>query len=122
MPTLYIINGIEIEPITFDSVSEMWVDEYGCVYNLTKEGLIPTDPDERCGVGLFSLPKSWKINQSCKVHDRQYSSHVYRAFNDQKTADIALKESLKAGDYPIMARVFYGLVSLFGGLVWKGKK
>ncbi len=122
MPTLYIINGVEIEPVTFDPLDEMWRDDYGCVWNLTKEGLIPTDPDERCGVGVLSIPKGWKINEFCKVHDREYSSHVYRTFNSQETADLALKEALKAGQYPIMARVFYVLVNLFGGLVWKGRK
>jgi len=121
VPQLYIINGIEIEPVTFDSLTQMWQDEYGCVWNLTPEGLVPTDPDERCGVGVLSIPKSWKINEFCKVHDRMFSSKVYRTFNTQLAADIALKDALKLGQYPIAAKVFYNLVRAFGWLVWKGK-
>lgn len=121
MPQLFIINGVEVEPVTFDPLTQMWCDEYGCVWNLTKEGLVPVDPDERCGVKALSIPKGWKINEFCKVHDRMYSSRVYRTFNTQEVADLALKEAIKLGQYPITARLFYGLVRSFGWLVWKGK-
>lgn len=94
-----------------------WTDQFGTYYGFRDDGTL-FDPDPRCGVGIFSLPKDDPRNADCKVHDMQFCTPVYKMFNSEEDANDYL-ECLMEPQYPASAWVFRQLTGLFGRFFWK---
>lgn len=116
----YIIHKGQVVRLSMQP-SGLWKDQYGTIVDVINIKDV-VDPVDRCGVGFFSLSKDNSLNATCSVHDHQYSSTTYQAFNSRKDADKALAISIMNKGYPILGNVFYVLSRVFGRFFWENSK
>ncbi len=90
----FIIANNKVEEITLHDDGD-WYDPYGTVLALATKDYAAPDADNRCGVGVFSLPADNSLNDSCKPHDYMYSSPSFQSFHTRQYADYYLKSLLE---------------------------
>lgn len=102
----------------------LWRSDDGTVWAFAEGG--QADTSENCGVGFFSLPDENPLNPICRYHDFQYASPGYQAFNTRAESDEYLRRSIanskQANGWRLLARPFYWLTRVFGGLYWENPK
>lgn len=94
-------------------------DSFGTVFAFSSAAGSVNADDNRCGVGIFSLPKSSIYNEACRSHDFMYSCPAYQRFNSRAESDLYLKKQLQHYGAVIIDDVFYGLARAFGGQFWE---
>lgn len=101
----------------------LWYDTFGTVWALRDEKA-SIDHTDRCGVGIFSLPKNHPLNKACITHDYFFESPAYQYFNTRLAADKwLLMELEKYGKgWSFLSRPFYWLSRAFGGAFWEQEK
>lgn len=111
-----------VEKLT-KGLHDFYHDSNGTVWALRFDNtLVDTDP--RCGDGLFSLPKSSRLNDACRSHDYRFSSNVYRFYYTFEDANAALERDLKSiGASNFIAKTFRLITDSFiGRYVWNRGK
>lgn len=101
----------------------LWRSSDGTVWAF-RDDKFSVDPESRCGVGRFSLPKGNTLNELCAVHDTEYSNPAYQAFHSRLEADRSLYNliEIKGGKWSWLATPFFYLCRLFGGQYWEDSK
>lgn len=98
----------------------LWKDSDGTVYSI-EEATDSVDSEARCGVGIFSLPKSSPLTAACRSHDHAYSSPTYQVFNSREEADKYLEQQVAILSNRVVAKAFYLLSRIFGASLWENK-
>lgn len=106
--------------VLYLGVDGFWHDTWGTVWDIHDDRASINGHDDRCGIGILSLPEDHPANEFCKVHDEAYASLVFQAYHTREEADKMLEESLKLGGF-WFAKPFYWLARIFGGIFWEGK-
>lgn len=100
----------------------LWRDEYSTIWALPDADNV-VDESNVCGVGLFSLPESFKGTRACKVHDYAYSSPAYQRFKTRKYTDTKMLKDLRDnGVHPVVAKAMWVTARIFGIFFWEGSK
>lgn len=115
--TLFINKSIKL---TKDE-DGFYKDDKGTIYALEDNNL-SIDTKSRCGIGVFSLPEAWGINDGCSPHDYAYSSPVYQAFHTRDEADQMLKAHITLVSHPVLGWLFRQVSRVFGPPLWENPK
>ena len=110
----------ELITITFGD-DGFWRDPTGCIWSFNDKAK-SVDDDVRLGVGVFSMPKNFDLNDCAIFHDNAYTNPGYQKYHFRKEADTILKEQLESkakGIDKIFVAPFYFLSRLFGSLFWE---
>lgn len=114
----FVISHAEVRRIDFYP-DGIWRDHFGTGYGIRETDAFE-DPDARCGVGFFSLPKGDPRNSGCVPHDYKYQSPLYKMYHTQKEADDDLKRDLQSvGAGKEVSNIFYSIVRQLGFWFYK---
>lgn len=109
--------------LTLDNDGD-WRDDAGTIWPLADAGYASPGADNRCGVGIFSLPASDPDNEACHVHDYMFSSSTFQSFHRRSWADNYLKflmRQMPAELHSSFPEIVWLLAREFGGMFWENK-
>lgn len=98
----------------------LWRDAEGTIFAFA-DG-VSVDPNDVCGVGLFSLPKGHPLNEVCARHDFAFSCPAYQTFYTRAEADQYLADLATKAGYKRTGILFKWISKIFGVGFWENKK